>query len=152
MGAAFEGVDRLFAYTSDYYVAMQGALEAGVQSLLSSIRDEFAHSNDAVCRAGVTPADVVAKFDPTGAMPEGGLLDLTCAAEQHDWHAGVAADRQLAAKYLGAIEGPVGDEMRLQSGNMIGHMAGSLAPWAAPMGCLQQFLHCNVAVLQIDPP
>ena len=133
--SAADGVHQLFSYTSDYYVGMQGALEMGVQSLLLDMRQDAAQSHGAVCRAAVAPEVAVTRFNPCGTLPETGLLALgrpSAEAERHDWHAGVRAGRQLAQNYLGEMEGVLGDEMRLQAGNMIGHMVRVAVGTRAP--------------------
>ena len=50
-----DGVHQLFTYTSDYYVAMQGALETGMESLLARMREDAAQSKGAVCRTALAP-------------------------------------------------------------------------------------------------
>ena len=126
---------------------MQSAFDTEVKAVLGRRRDDAVDS-DAVCGGGegsIVPAsldEIVARFDSTGGLiPDIGLLEPLEAA---DAESGQAAGHALAAAYLSKLEGDVvKDELRLQAGNMIGHMAGSLPPWVAPVGRLVNFLHCN---------
>ena len=96
--ASCTGVEaqQLFAYASDYYVSMQGALEKGVHSMLARLRDE-ADGSDAVCRPGVDADEVVARFDASGVIPAVGLLAIDGERNRaYNAEAGAEAGRTLA--------------------------------------------------------
>ena len=120
---ADDDAHQLFAYTSDFYVSMQSALEKNVGTILNRLRDEASES-EAVCRTGVDADVTMARFDASGVIPEVGLLPVHDGEDgKYDATTGDAVGRKLAEAYLSKLEVDVlSDELRLQSGNMIGHM------------------------------
>lgn len=133
----------LFGWASDFYSSMQGAFSKKLEAVISRQRDECAASDD-VCVGGVGIEEIMARFDASGLIPEQGLVQLGAVGGAFNAESGAHVGRAFAEAYLDELEGKVvSKELRLQAGNNIGHMTGSLAPWTAPVGRLVNFLHCN---------
>ena len=134
----------LFDRTSDFYRSAQSA----INSALDGVLERHVETNSAspmVCTPGIDVPVLMKRFKTDGQIPEDGLLPLDFASRPQSAEAGEAAGARLAETYLAQLEQDVVcDEMKLQSGNMIGHMAGSLPPWVSPMSRLVTSLHCNV--------
>ena len=134
---------RLFSWASDFYSSMQGVFGDELEDVLARRRDESKVSDD-VCGDKDSLDEVMARFDASGVIPELGLVQQEAVGEHYNAESGARVGRAFAETYLRELEGKVvAKEMRLQAGNYIGHMAGSLAPWTAPISRLVTFLHCN---------
>ena len=98
-----------------------------------------------MCTPAVCMDDVVrSRFNGLGTIADQGLVPMD--AEGHaDAEAGAEAGHRLAEAYLIHLEETVvQDEMRLQSGNMLGHMVGLTRglKFRVATTRLQAILHC----------
>ena len=140
-----DAAQNLFSWTSEFYQAAQDSFDAQLSELLARRREACVTGGDCVCTPAVCMDDVVrSRFDGLGKIADEGLVPMD-ANGHADAEAGAEAGRRLAEKYLVHLEETVvEDEMRLQSGNMLGHMVRyrdpsvDSNPVAPPCGLLRR--------------
>ena len=122
---------NLFKQSERTFAKIEEGVKEQCAEMIESARDHL-RAERSVCTQGVAVSDIVQRHH-LFRVPEHGLID-EAAGDEH------ALGKKIAEACFDEV---MTDEYRLQSPSYIGHMTGSVPPWARGVSDLNTYMNLN---------